>query len=157
MFPPGTLGLDDTVWRDGLPGSVAARSVEGLVPKAATTGVKVRFFRVNQKSKDDSWAAQLAERATRLIQEREQFKVYVAGKLRSETTVSAGFDLTFEAGVGSFVVVVARWTDNKEFDLTLRKVVDYEVRFSDTIGFAMFGNSMRGSTVEVLREPSCVN
>jgi hypothetical protein len=159
MFTAGTLGPDDMVWRDGLPAWAAAKSVEGLVPKAATTGVRVRFYCPPQKAKEDNFLAGALNQMARLAQEREQFKVYVAGKLRSETTVYAGFDLTFEAGIGSVKVVVARWADNKEydrkeFDLTFRKVGDYEVRFNFTLGFAMFGNSMRSSTVEVLKEPS---
>lgn len=161
MFTAGTLGPDDMVWRDGLPGWVLARSIEGLVPKAVTTGVRVRFLcPPPDLAYKEGVAGWMLKSTMQMSAGREMFKVYVDGKHRCEANRMDGFDLMFEVGPGKHKVEVVWWSllfnkeqDRKPFEMNFVKPGDYEIRFN-FVGGGGFSNHMQNSTVEVLKEPS---
>lgn len=161
MFTAGTLGPDDMVWRDGLLAWAAAKSVEGLVPKAASTGVRVRFYcPPPDLAYKEGVAGWMLKSTMQMSAGREMFKVYVDGKHRCEANRMDGFDLTFEVGPGWHKVEVVWWSllfnkeqDRKPFEMNFVKPGDYEIRFN-FVGNGGFSNHMQNSTVEVLKEPS---
>jgi serine/threonine protein kinase len=158
LLAAGTVGPDDMVWRNGLPNWTTARSVEGLMPKAATTGVKVRFY-CPPVRQEEGLLGMFGNHMMKLTAGREAFKVHVDGKHRCEANRMDGFDLTFEVGPGKHKVEVVWWSllfnkeqDRKPFEMTFVKTGDYEIRFN-FVGSGGFSNHMQDSTVEVLKEP----
>ena len=159
MFTAGTLGPDDLVWRDGMAGWVPTRSVEGLVPRAATTGVKVRLF-CPPIRQGTGLVGMFGKHMMKMTAGQEAFKVYVDGKHRCEANRMEGFDLTFEFEPGRHKIEVVRWSlatnkeqDRKPFEIIFAKAGGYELRFNFPLAGG-FNNPMQDSTVEVLREPS---
>ena len=95
--------------------------------------------------------------------EEDILKVYVEGKYRGERNRLTGFDVQFEVAAGERKIAVAWWKDNKETDrlklvLDLVNEGDYDIRFNLVLKlkyklFPVSGWHMKGSTIEMLREP----
>ena len=152
LFLSGTITPDQEVWHKGMDDWLPARKVQDLVPKGASSGVRVKFVWPRHEMKN--WL----DRQGKHVYERNGLKVYVDGKFKAEGNQLEGLDLTFEVGQGKHDVEVVwldggREVDRKTFKLKLLRQGDYEVRFVFLAKSGFLSRSMQESTLEVLKEP----